>query len=98
MCGAVAVIDVHRYLFSVKRGDIPYCKKCGYNLTGTKSRNCPECGVVLLVSSRIKGQPRLGKEWKLRIVVAIVVYIVIVSGIAYLTLAMRPRPPEETTV
>ena len=38
-------------LFPKRRGDTPYCRKCGYNLTGLdldeETARCPECGAML---------------------------------------------------
>jgi hypothetical protein len=39
-------------------GDEPRCRKCGYNLTGLTSENCPECGTAASGANVVRGQRR----------------------------------------
>jgi len=42
--GIVGLILLRVGFFPKRRGDTPYCRKCGYNQTGAPSATCPECG------------------------------------------------------
>ena len=35
---------------------VPYCPKCGYNLTGLKEHRCPECGTAFDPNALLRGQ------------------------------------------
>lgn len=49
-------------LWPRRKGDYPYCRKCGYNLTGAISECCSECGSAITEKSVVRGkrQRRLG--------------------------------------
>lgn len=37
-------------------GSEPTCGQCGYNLTGSESNRCPECGMLFIDAGVIKGR------------------------------------------
>ena len=45
-----------------RRGDVPRCRKCDYNLTGLASDRCPECGTSLDTTTIVKGD-RYRRWW-----------------------------------
>ncbi len=40
-----------------RRGTEPRCGHCGYNLTGSLSDRCPECGLRFIEAGVVKGSP-----------------------------------------
>lgn len=40
-----------------RRGDVPHCLGCGYNLTGLTSNACPECGTTMSLTAIVYGTP-----------------------------------------
>ena len=40
-----------------RRGTEPRCGRCGYNLTGSQSDRCPECGLRFIEAGVVKGSP-----------------------------------------
>jgi len=40
----VGLVMVKKGLWPRRRGDEPYCRKCGYALLGNQTGTCPECG------------------------------------------------------
>ena len=40
-----------------QRGTEPRCGECGYNLTGSLSDRCPECGLRFVEAGVVKGSP-----------------------------------------
>jgi hypothetical protein len=44
-----------------RRGETPFCRTCGYNLTGLVSERCPECGTALGPATIILGERR--RRW-----------------------------------
>ncbi len=49
-------------LWPRRHGDTPYCRKCGYNLTGTLTGVCSECGTTLTADAVVQGQ-RPRRQW-----------------------------------
>ncbi|MCK4342815.1 MAG: hypothetical protein KAY37_13945, partial [Phycisphaerae bacterium] len=53
--------------FPKRQGDTPFCRKCGYNLTGLATGaindRCPECGSSLIPSAIVIGERRIRKRW-----------------------------------
>ena len=45
-------------LWPRRRGDTPYCRKCGYNLTALTSERCPECGSIVARAGTVRGELR----------------------------------------
>jgi len=45
-------------LWPKRKGDTPYCRKCGYNLTARVSDRCPECGTTLNDKAIVRGERR----------------------------------------
>jgi len=47
----VGVVLTLKAVFPKRVGDMPYCRKCRYNLTGTdlqaEDARCPECGTYV---------------------------------------------------
>ncbi len=54
LLGAVAIV-----LFKAQRreGTGPTCGRCGYNLTGSVSNRCPECGALFIEAGVTLGNP-----------------------------------------
>ncbi len=53
------VIGLALYIIGViprRRGDVPFCRKCKYNLTGSTSQHCPECGRQINAKSVVFGE------------------------------------------
>ncbi len=57
--GLVVGLALLRYgVWPRRRGDVPYCRKCGYNLTALPSDRCPECGTPLAPEKIVRGERR----------------------------------------
>ncbi len=57
---AVCVFFVLALMFGFRRrtaGDGPRCGNCGYNLTGSQSNRCPECGKLFIEAGIITKPP-----------------------------------------
>ena len=77
----VGVAVTLKALFPRRSGDTPFCRKCGYNLTGTDlvadDARCPECGLPLSTAKAVlRGERR--RRWG---VVASGVALLLGSGI-----------------
>ena len=48
-----------------RRGDSPYCRRCGYSLIGLESSRCPECGTELADHTIVRGE-RIRRPWVFR--------------------------------
>ena len=58
----LAVVSVVIGLYLIRsarrrRGTEPRCGHCGYNLTGSLSDRCPECGLRFVQAGVVKGSP-----------------------------------------
>lgn len=53
---AIGLLLIKRGWWPRRRGDTAYCRRCGYNLTGTPGACCPECGSELTPAARILGE------------------------------------------
>jgi hypothetical protein len=61
------------------RGKTPYCRRCGYNLTGLVSNRCPECGTDVSIAANIQhGRPH--RRW----------WLAAVGGLAMIALITWP--------
>ena len=40
-----------------REGSAPTCGQCGYNLTGSESNRCPECGTLFIEAGVTLGKP-----------------------------------------
>lgn len=54
----IGIYFVRKGLRYSTKGDIPYCKKCSYNLLGMTSQRCPECGSEITADLVIFGMAR----------------------------------------
>src|SRR5204863_7342609 len=41
-----------------RRGSMPVCRRCSYNLTGLSTPRCPECGSLLTLATVVLGERR----------------------------------------
>lgn len=48
-----------------RRGESPYCRRCGYSLIGLESLRCPECGTELADHAVVRGE-RIRRPWAFR--------------------------------
>jgi ribosomal protein L37E len=59
---AAAVVLLKLGLWPRRKGDEPYCRRCGYNLTGASPDICPECGTARSPRMTVYGQ-RQRRPW-----------------------------------
>ena len=64
-------------LFPKRTGSTPYCRKCGYNLTGKPlddpDARCSECGVALSPDAMVRGERRVRRA---RLVVGLLLFLI----------------------
>ena len=70
-----------------REGTDPTCGRCGYNLTGSESNRCPECGTLFIEAGVTLGNPA-PKRARWVLVSLIVLSILFVAGIG-LSLSYR---------
>ncbi|MCP4251326.1 MAG: hypothetical protein GY778_30185 [bacterium] len=71
----VGLVLLLRGLRGRRIGDAPYCRKCGYNLTGLESDRCPECG-----RERVGRNVVIGRRRRRRASLIIGVGLILVSS------------------
>ncbi len=75
--GVVVLIKAQR---RGREGTDPTCGQCGYNLTGSESNRCPECGTLFIEAGVTLGNPA-PKRARWVLVSLIVLSILFVGGI-----------------
>lgn len=70
-------------LWPRRRGDVPHCRRCDYNLTGIESARCPECGSELSAETIVHGERRR-RPWLIAVGLTAVA-----AGLASFALAAR---------
>ena len=73
--GIAALLKSRRH-----EGTDPTCGQCGYNLTGSESNRCPECGTLFIEAGVILGNPS-PKRARWVLVSLVVLLILFVGGI-----------------
>ena len=63
-----------------RRGTEPRCGHCGYNLTGSLSDRCPECGLRFIEAGVVKGSP--ASRARLWIGVALIMLATLFGGLS----------------
>jgi hypothetical protein len=91
--GVVGLILMYRGFRLRWVGDAPFCAACGYNLTGSESERCPECGAdrnqpYAVVVGEPMRQTRLGFVGS--ILVALPVFMMILSLVGNWNVRMMP--------
>ncbi len=82
--GMVVLIKAQR---RGREGSDPTCGQCGYNLTGSESNRCPECGTLFIEAGVILGNPSPKKaRW---VLVSLVVLLILVVGGIGLSVSYR---------
>jgi len=77
------VILVKWGLWPRRRGTTPYCRACGYNLTGLTSEQCPECGHALAGGNVVYGRRHR------RAFLAVLGILCVVLSVARLTISIQ---------
>ena len=54
----VGLVLIWRGLRTRRRGSVPHCRACEYNLTGLTSERCPECGATIGAVGIVHGEAR----------------------------------------
>ncbi len=75
--GVVVLIKARR-----REGTDPTCGRCGYNLTGSQSNRCPECGALFIEAGVTMGKRPGSARW---LVVSLVVLSILFVGAISLT-------------
>ena len=89
---AVAVVGVGIYLIrssGSRRGPEPRCGNCGYNLTGSESNRCSECGLLFIDAGIVRGSASPSRARRRVGIALILVPVVLVLGLIPTTLAFR---------
>jgi hypothetical protein len=74
--GALGLLLLAFGLWPRRRGDTPYCRKCGYRLTGLTSERCPECGRLLADDGVVHGEVR-----RKPLLAVLSIFLLILSGL-----------------
>ena len=75
-----------------RRGTEPRCGHCGYNLTGSLSDRCPECGLRFVEAGVVKGSP--ASRARLWIGLALLMLATLFGGISASTYLARKAAME----
>lgn len=78
----VGLVLLIRGLRGRRIGSVPYCRKCGYNLTALESNHCPECGLEPVGSNVVIGHRRRRRA---SLAVGVGLILVSAAGIGALT-------------
>lgn len=66
--GAIVSVVVPMVRQWPRQGTTPYCRPCGYNLTGLTTPRCPECGSTVTPATTVRGSRRITPEfWAARV-------------------------------
>jgi hypothetical protein len=79
---AVIVLGPYCRLLVLRKGDTPYCGRCGYNLTGLTSDRCPECGGLLSEMRVVRGELVIGRSTRLWYAVSILLLLAVAVALA----------------
>ncbi len=83
LVGAVVIV----LLKAQRREDTdPTCGRCGYNLTGSQSNRCSECGALFIEAGVTMGRPPSSARW---LVVSLVVLSILFVGAISLSISYR---------
>jgi hypothetical protein len=63
-------------LYRPRRGTMPHCPRCDYNLTGLTSERCPECGTTITPANLVYGE-KVRQLWLKLAALAVVVGLLI---------------------
>ncbi len=77
LIASIPVLAACRKLLRLRKGETPYCGKCGYNLTGLSSPRCPECGGLLSEVPVVRGELAIGRSLRIWLVVGMLLMLVI---------------------
>ena len=77
LAGAIVLLKIG--LWPQRKGGTPYCRRCGYNLTGVGADVCPECGALRSGRMTIYGE-RQRRGW---LALGGVVLLVVCVGLVY---------------
>lgn len=75
-----------------RRGTEPRCGHCGYNLIGSLSDRCPECGLRFLEAGVVKGSP--ASRARLWIGLALIMLATLFGGVSASTYLARKAAME----
>ncbi len=75
LIASIPVLAACRKLLRLRKGDTPYCGKCGYNLTGLTSPRCPECGELLSEVPIVRGELVLHRSTHIWFIVAFLLFL-----------------------
>ena len=64
-----------------RKGDEPYCGKCGYSLTNSKALRCPECGNFFVDAGIVKGRKRGPGRLLIGLALIILVPVLVCMGL-----------------
>ncbi len=73
----LGLVLVVRGLRGRRVGDTPFCRKCGYNLTGLLTEQCPECGTTTVARHVVIGVRR---RRRVSLVLGLVLLLVASTG------------------
>jgi len=72
------------------RGSVdPLCGNCGYNLTGSESNRCSECGLLFIDAGIVRGSASPSRVRRRVGIAFILVPIILIVGLIPTTLAFR---------
>jgi hypothetical protein len=67
-------------------GEIPFCTKCDYNLTGVSSEICPECGLPLTAGNVRRGEAK--PKWTAVADTVFFLLVLLVVSLLFLTVVL----------
>lgn len=88
ICTLIGVVLTFRALRPRRRGDTPFCRECGYNLTGqdllAEATCCSECGEpVSEPGAVVRGERRVRRGWAIVGIIMLLLGVVPLGAILY---------------